>query len=571
MLTERVLAKNLNRRILVVDDNDAVHDAFRKVLNAPAAAVDLNRFESALFGAEATLAKPEFELDFAFQGAEALEKVNQSLREGRPYALAFVDVRMPPGWDGIETLYQLWKADGELQAVICSAFSDYSWEQITAKLGQTDRLLILKKPFDNIEARQMAYALTEKWNLRAEARQQMAELDASQERFKKLAAENDRLYRDAQHMNNLKDEFLATLSHEMRTPLTSILGWSQLLLRSKVDSAGVERAINAIERNARAQSQLVEDLLDVSRIITGKLRLNMEAVDLRDIIVSALDALAPAVNAKHIHLKVELDTDVPMLRGDAARLQQIVWNLASNAVKFTPEEGKIRVGLRKNGSNAVVSVQDSGVGFAPENLPRLFERFFQADTSSTRAHGGLGLGLAIVRHLVELHGGTVRGESPGADGGATFEISLPLTHVPISAKPNAALNTNAEAPPPNLNGLDVLVVEDESDTRELVSLILSNGGARVTAVKSVEEALAAVEKQVPALMVSDIRLPFRDGYSLIRELRRRGQRFPAIALTAFGGHDDRLHCLAEGFQRHIAKPIDPDRLLINIAELAGLR
>jgi CheY-like chemotaxis protein len=212
------------------------------------------------------------------------------------------------------------------------------------------------------------------------------------------------------------------------------------------------------------------------------------------------------------------------------------------------------------------------VGFAQENLPRLFERFFQVDTSSTRAHGGLGLGLAIVRHLVELHGGTVRAESPGADGGATFEFSLPLTHVPVNAKPNVAPNTqNAESRPPNLKGLDVLVVDDESDTRELVTLILTNGGARVTAVKSVEEALAAVEKQVPALMVSDIRMPTRDGYSLIRELRRRGQRFPAIALTAFGGHDDRLHCLAEGFQRHIAKPIDPDRLLITIAELAGIR
>ena len=567
----------MNRRILIVDDNDAVHDAFRKVLNATPDALGLNRYESALFGSptDAPVTKPEFDLDFAFQGVEALEKVRKANTENRPYALVFVDVRMPPGWDGIETLYQIWQVDDAIQAVICSAFSDYSWEQIAARLGQTDRLLILKKPFDNIEARQMASALTEKWNLRNDARKQMDELDSSRQKFKKLAAENDRLYREAQRMNHLKDEFLATLSHEMRTPLTSILGWSQLLMRSKIDLASVQHAVGAIERNARAQAQLVEDLLDVSRIITGKLRLNMTPVDLREVINSALESLDPAISARRIVLKLDLATDVPLIRGDAARLQQVVWNLASNAVKFTPEEGRVSVSLKRSGSQAVVTVQDTGIGIPSEHLPHMFERFFQADTSSTRAHGGLGLGLSIVRHLVELHGGTVRGTSDGQDAGATFEFALPLTPVGEGAaalvKPAHKPDSKEDLlPAPHLRGLDVLLVEDEADTRELVTMILGNGGARVTAVRSADEALAAVERHTPEVMVSDIRMPANDGYTLIRELRRRGQKFPAIALTAFASQEDRMHCLAEGFQRHIAKPIDPEKLLHTIAELAGL-
>jgi len=576
MSTDHAPAKSTNRRILIVDDNDAVHDAFRKVLNATADDLGLHRYESALFGApeNAPVTKPQFDLDFAFQGVEALEKVRQANADNRPYALVFADVRMPPGWDGIETLYQIFQVDSDIQAVICSAFSDYSWEQIASRLGQTDRLLILKKPFDNIEARQMACALTEKWNLRDDARRQLEELDSSRHKFKKLAVENDRLYRESQRTNHLKDEFLATLSHEMRTPLTSILGWSQLLMRSKIDLAGVQHAVGAIERNARAQAQLVEDLLDVSRIITGKLRLSMTPVDLREVINSALESLDPAVSARRIVLKLDLASDVPLIRADAARLQQVVWNLVSNAVKFTPEEGRVSVTLKRSGSQAVVTVQDTGIGITGEHLSHLFERFYQVDTSSTRAHGGLGLGLSIVRHLVELHGGAVRGLSDGLDHGATFEFSLPLTPVAegaaAPAKPESKTEAEIVSPAPHLRGLDVLLVEDENDTRDLVMMILNNGGAQVTAVKTADEALAIVERRPPEVLVSDIRMPVCDGYALIRELRRRGQKFPAIALTAFASQEDHKHCLAVGFQRHIAKPINPEKLLHAIAEIAGL-
>lgn len=561
-----------NRRILVVDDNEAVHEAFRKVLNVPFNPPDLDKYESALFGsALPARASTLFELDSAYQGAEALEKVRQSLREKRPFAVAFVDVRMPPGWDGVETLYQLWQDDPALQAVICSAFSDYSWEQLTARLGQTDRLLILKKPFDNIEARQMACALTEKWNLHHEAERRMADLEASQQQYRKLAAENDQLYREAQRINRMKDDFLATVSHEMRTPLTSILGWAQLLLRSNPQSPSLMHAIKAIERNARAQTQLVEDLLDVSRIITGKLRLNLEPVDLRVVIGAALDAVSPALNAKHIVLQLDLRTDVPPTCGDAARLQQVVWNLVSNAVKFTPEQGRVDVSLRREGAQAVITVKDTGLGIARESVPHLFERFFQADSSNTRAHGGLGLGLSIVRHLVELHGGAVRAESAGLGSGAMFEVFLPIASVPVRTPepPESIAASATRVETPMLNGLEVLIVEDEPDTRDLVLMVLNLGGARATAVASAEEALAAVERHPPALLVSDICMPAGDGFELIRELRRRGQHFPAIALTAYSTHDDQVRAMAEGFQRLLPKPVDPDKLLNAIAELAG--
>lgn len=400
-----------------------------------------------------------------------------------------------------------------------------------------------------------------------------------------IAVENARLYTIAQHerseaekANRIKDEFLATLSHELRTPLTSILGWAKLLRTRSFDPETIGRALETIERNAKSQSQLIEDLLDVSRIITGKLRLNVRTVDLRVIIGAALEAVRPAAEAKSIQLQPILDSTLQPVSGDPERLQQAVWNLLSNAIKFTPKQGRVQIRLEQVNSSVEITVSDTGTGITPEFLPYVFERFRQADSSSTRTHGGLGLGLAIVRHIVELHGGTVAAASPGLDQGATFTIKLPVRIIHL-VQPSAKNVTEAPQPPASeeegsvLDGLRLLVVEDDPDGRELITTILEEYGAQVSAAASVVEALAVFETLKPDVLISDIEMPGEDGYRLIRQIRvieaSNGQKVPAIALTAYARAEDRRRVLLSGFQMHVAKPVEPAELVAVVANLVG--
>jgi signal transduction histidine kinase len=397
---------------------------------------------------------------------------------------------------------------------------------------------------------------------------------AEQERARLLVLEQE-ARRQAEEANRTKDEFLATLSHELRTPLNAILGWVQVLRTGKLDPAAGAKALETIERNARSQAQLIADLLDVSRIITGKLRLDFKPVELRRIIDSALESVRPAADAKGILLDISIGPLASPVLGDADRLQQVIWNLLSNAIKFTSRGGRVEVRLREAGGNAVIRVNDSGIGIRPDFLPYVFDRFRQAEGSITRTHGGLGLGLSIVRHLIELHGGTAEVESAGEGQGATFTVRLPLRAELAEDDPldRTAVTPGLFSAPDLLAGVRVVVVEDEADTRELLAVALQQCGAEVAAFGSVPEALAAFDRAVPDVLLSDIGVPGEDGYSLIRKVRARepalGGNVPAAALTAYARAEDRLRALEAGYQTHLAKPIDPAELIATVARLAG--
>jgi len=384
---------------------------------------------------------------------------------------------------------------------------------------------------------------------------------------------------EAEQANRTKDEFLATLSHELRTPLSAILGWSHLVRSGKLDEPQMTRAFETIERNARSQSQLIDDLLDVSRIITGKLQIEPRPVDIWVVIEAAIDAVRPSFEAKNIQLETVMDQEGSAVPGEPNRLQQIFWNLFSNAAKFTPEGGYVRVEGKCDSATIRISVSDSGIGITPEFLPYIFDRFRQADGSTTRVHGGLGLGLSIVKHLVQLHQGSVEVESPGKNEGATFTVTLPLASLASPVIPE-----NAAAPEPKSNGLPasfstaleglrILVVDDEVDSRDLVTAILTRCGGEVNCCESAAEAIMAVKNWKPHLLVSDIGMPIEDGYSLIKRLRKlrskQASQTPAVALTAYATNEDRERALSAGFQMHVPKPIDPTALVMSIAAATG--
>lgn len=392
------------------------------------------------------------------------------------------------------------------------------------------------------------------------------------------AAHQHELTEAAQDASRLKDEFLATLSHELRTPLTVIIGWADMLLNPKMNASRSQQAVETIRRNARLQSQLIDDLLDVSRIISGKLRLSMESVDLGAIAKATVDGLRPVAEEKNIQLQLHLSAPTGQVFGDPDRLQQVVWNLVSNALKFTPADGSVTVGVDVLDTSAELCVRDTGKGISAEFLPHVFDRFRQADASSTREFGGLGLGLSIVRQLVELHGGTVRAHSEGENRGSTFTIHLPL--MPLGDAPDD-MNNIAALPfalqsfecPPELRALRVLVVDDEVDTRDLLKFVLESCGSQVKTAISAAAAVEAVKEEVFDVLISDIGLPNEDGFSLIAKVRalgrERGGKIPAAAaLTAYAGEEDRIRVLRAGFQMHVPKPISPGELVAIVAALA---
>ena len=401
----------------------------------------------------------------------------------------------------------------------------------------------------------------------------LRELKRSEAEREKILLREQAARAEAEAANRLKDEFLSTLSHELRTPLTSILGWTNLMRAGQVRGEVQAQALETIERNAKIQTRLIDDLLDLSRIISGKLLLEAREVGLDAVVSNSIEVVRPAANAKGIRLTYECGPGGKTVSGDPARLQQVAWNLLSNAVKFTPEGGGVRVRLSSEGARVKFSVSDTGRGIPAEFLPHVFDRFRQADSATTRAHGGLGLGLAIVRHLAELHGGEVRAESEGEGQGSTFSVTFPLAQAACSCQAEEAEGASSLNRHEGLTGVRVLVVDDEQDTRRLISTVIAQSGAEVTACASAGEALEKLKTWRPHILMSDIGMPGEDGYALIRQVRalppERGGRTPAAALTAYARDEDRGRALAAGYQLHIAKPCHPRELLAAVSDLQG--
>ena len=399
----------------------------------------------------------------------------------------------------------------------------------------------------------------------------------SEEAVLQLIVREQKARASAEIANRVKDDFLAMLSHELRTPLNAIFGWTHLLKRGKLSEADRARGIDIIQRNAEAQRAIIDELLDISRIVTGKLQLDPKPIELVGVIQAAIDAVRPAADAKDIQIVTTLDPGVGLVMGEAVRLQQIVWNLLSNAVKFTPADGRIEVELKTAGLNVEIVVRDSGEGIVPEFLPYIFERFRQADTSAKRTHGGLGLGLSIVSSLVAMHSGDIRAESDGKGKGATFIVTLPLLTgllrptEPVAMghwQPNGSI---AELNPDVLSGLKVLTVDDQQDTRELIMLALGRYGAEVRSSDSASMALKMIEDWKPDVVVSDIGLPEMDGYDFMRRLRELegdGERIPAIAVTGYAGALDESKALNAGYALHLSKPIELNELAKAIARVS---
>jgi signal transduction histidine kinase/CheY-like chemotaxis protein len=399
---------------------------------------------------------------------------------------------------------------------------------------------------------------------------------AADERARLLDAERAARL-EVERVSLVKDEFLATLSHELRTPLNAVLGWSEMLLARTDEGSETRRGLETIVRNARAQSQLIEDLLDMNRIVSGKIRLDVQRLELAPVVEAALDSVGPSAQAKGIAIRRTIDPNSGPVFGDPNRLQQVVWNLLSNAVKFTPRGGKIDVIVQRVSSHVEISVHDSGMGIAPEFLPHLFERFRQADSSTTRKFGGLGLGLSIVKQLVELHGGTVKAESLGEGRGATLTVALPLRAVRESSipreHPTTPRATIMRAPEISLGGIKVLVIDDELDERELVEYVLLSADAEVISAATAAEGFLLVKAERPDVIVSDIGMPEHDGYQFMRDVRAlhasAGGLTPAIALTAFARSEDRTRAMLAGYQVHVSKPIEPRELVATVMSLAA--
>ena len=518
--------------------------------------------EAGRYAKTRTLQRAGFKVEEAATGAEALRLVTETKPK-----LVVLDVKLPD-IIGYEVCRRI-KADPQTAATLVLQVS------ATFALGK-DRAEGLERGAD-------AY-LTEPM----EVEEFLATINAllrmqrAEEERERLLVRERAARAEAEEANRLKDEFLATVSHELRTPLNAMLGWLSLLRGGRLDSADSARGLEVVERNAKMQAQLIEDLLDVSRIITGKLRLDVQPVDLTAVIEAAIETVRPSADARGIRLQRVLDSGAGPVSGDAGRLQQVVWNLLSNAIKFTPNEGRVQVRLERLNSHVEISVHDTGQGISRDFLPHVFERFRQFDATTTRSHYGLGLGLAIVRHLVELHGGTVQADSPGEGQGATFTVRLPLAVLrqpPADAPPAPPARATARGPvlsldqAPALDGLRVMVVDDEADAREMLAKVLAQRGAEAVPAASVAEAMALLREVTVDVLISDIGLPEEDGYELIRQVRAldaaRGRWLPAAALTAYARPEDRRRALLAGYQIHLPKPVEPEELVAVVANLAG--
>lgn len=446
---------------------------------------------------------------------------------------------------------------------------------VRARRTTGDELGVLVDSFNDM-LDQVQRTTTELQAMHGQLESKVGELEREVTERQRIEEERSRLLAREREASRLKDEFLATVSHELRTPLNAILGWSRMLASAVLDDQGSHRALQIIERNARAQAHLIEDLLDISRIMSGRLRLEFQSTDLAQVLEAAVDAVRPAAAAKGVHLEFGGLAAPERILGDPDRLQQVVWNLLANAVKFTPPGQRIAMEVTSASDHLTIVVADSGQGIAPEFLPHVFDSFRQADSTSTRQHGGLGLGLAIVRHLVELHGGSVSVASPGVGLGATFTVRLPRPSADRLDRPSGSPSAGGPEPvldetPPRIDGLRVFVLDDEPDTLSLLVMALEHYGAEVRAAQTVTGALQILATWRPDVIVSDIGLPGEDGYSFIGKVRvmrpRTGGVIPAIALTAYARPSDRVRALGSGFDMHLVKPIEPLDLISAILTL----
>jgi signal transduction histidine kinase len=508
--------------------------------------------------------------------ASTPEAAQEALRE-RLVDVMVLDYRLDGPMSGLEFYRALRQQGFDLPAILVTGFTDAPRVIEALRAGVRD---VLPKSDDYLDYLPQA---VERVVLQVRGEREMAETAA----LRAAATERERLLEseraaraESDRHSRLKDEFLATLSHELRTPLNAILGWAQLLRARPSDAQQTAEGLETIERNARVQAQIVDDLLEMSRIISGKLRLDVQPVDLGAIIDSSIRSVKPAADAKAIRIQPILDPRAGPIFGDPARLQQILWNLLSNAIKFTPKDGRVQIVLARVNSHIELIVSDTGIGMRAEFLPFLFDRFRQADASTTRTHRGIGLGLSIVKSLVEMHGGTVSASSDGLGLGSTFVVRLPLTIARMEAEPveprrhptSPSLDPPIELVP-RLTGIRVLVVDDEQDARELLKRMLTEYEAVVDVASSAEEALASFSRQPPDVLISDIGMPGVDGYELVRTIRRlppaQGGLTPAMALTAFARSEDRQRALLNGYQAHLAKPVQAGELVTVVASLAG--
>jgi two-component system sensor histidine kinase/response regulator len=574
--------------ILVTDDNPAIHDDFRKIFAVDARASDLRAAEAALFGEpleqiDRMQLRQRFRLEFAAQGQEALAKVIQARAVGAPYSVAFIDVRMPPGWDGIETAARIWAEDPELQIVICTAYSDYSWDQMLSKLGNSDRLVILKKPFDNIEVLQLANTLTEKWRLAAQSRERLADLESKvQERTCELLQSNARLTQanaellsSNERANQLaeralvasraKSEFLANMSHEIRTPMNGVLGVAELLLDSALSPPQREYA-QTIHDSGRALLSVLNDILDFSKIEAGKLDLEFAPVDLRQLLADVERLVSVQANAKQLELELRIGPQVPQwILADSARLRQIFINLCGNAVKFTLS-GSIQVevdvvALTKQQVQLRFEVRDTGIGIPAQRVSALFQPFAQGDSSVTRRFGGTGLGLSIVKRLVDLMGGEV-GVRTQEGAGSTFWVSAQFERLQVQSGDDTALHGRplvhvAQRPAQLESTPRILLAEDNAVNRLVATRMLEKLGCAVETVVDGRQAVAAWQRGGHDLILMDCQMPNLDGYEAAREIRSLevGPRIPIVALTAHAMKDDDLKCAAAGMDAYLTKPV----------------
>ncbi|HWB07897.1 MAG TPA: response regulator [Pirellulales bacterium] len=564
-----------NRRILIVDDNADIHTDYQRVLSDNHTADSLAAAEADLFG-ESPLAeghRPAFELCHASQGEEGYELLCRETGEERPFALAFVDMRMPPGWDGLTTIKRLWEADSRLQVVLCTAYSDYSWFEICEALSPKDRLLILKKPFDAIEVRQLAASLVTKWNLSRAADRSQREL----ERAVELRTQQLREAKEAaDRASRSKSEFLANISHEIRTPLTAILGFTRLLMDGADQSEERNDYLQIIRANAEHQLVLINDLLDVSKIEAGKLQVQRVACPVHDILDEVVQTLRYRAEEKGLALaSVWPVPATEPIYTDPSRLRQLLINLITNAIKFT-DSGSVRVVAQtisaESRKRLQVEVIDTGMGIAPDKQELIFEPFVQADGSIARRYGGTGLGLAISRSLAGLLGGTLRVASQ-VGVGSTFTLVIDAEHPAqretSSGEPVGASSGEAAAALTALRGCRLLIVEDNPFNRKLIRLTFERAGAVVETAENGQCGVEKAERATFDVVLMDMQMPVMDGFTATTCFRRRDYAGPIIALTAHALPEEREKCLAAGCDAFVSKPIDLDHLKMVVAEFAA--